>query len=106
MMLSVFPGISFMVLGFVCLLIAVVYMIFYPHSKNEIQSGSRRKWRYLILRWFHSIVWLLLGLSCFIWGEYIPVRTKLANILALLSLLIYVTFMVTLVIERRSQHRG
>jgi hypothetical protein len=102
MLLSVFLGISFMVWGFICLLIAAIYVIFYPRSKNETHPGSDRKCRHLILRWFHSTVWLLLGLSCFMWGEYIPGGTRLANILALLSLLIYVTFTVTLVIERRS----
>lgn len=102
-MLSVFLGISFMAWGFICLLIAVVYMIFYPHPGNETQSGSDRKWRYLILRWFHSLVWLLLGLSCFMWGDYIPGGTVLANILALFSLLIYLTFMVTLALERKIQ---
>ena len=92
-----------MVWGFICLSIAVLYLAFYPHSKNEILSGSSHKWRYLILRWFHSIVWLLLALSCFMWGEYIPGRTALANILALLSLLFYLTFMVALVLERKAR---
>jgi hypothetical protein len=102
-MLSVFLGISFMVWGFVCLSIAVVYMFFHPHSKTELQSASPRNQRYFILRWFHSVVWFLLGLSCFMWGDYIPGRTALANILALLSLLFYIIFMAALVIERKAR---
>lgn len=103
-MLAVFLGISFTVWGFICLLLAAIYMIFYPHPKKEARPDSYRKWRYLILRWCHSIVWLLLGLACFMWGGYIPGRTVLANIPAFLSLLIYVTFMGTLAMERQAQH--
>lgn len=102
-MLAVFLGISLVVWGFICLLIAALYMVFYPRPKRATQTGLSGRWRPFILRWFHSIVWLLLGLSCLMWGEYIPGKTVLANILALVALLIYMTFMVTLVRERRSQ---
>jgi hypothetical protein len=106
LMLAVFLGISLMAWGFICLLIAAIYMIFYPHPKKVTHTDSYRKGRYVILRWFHSIVWLLLGISCFMWGDYIPGKTVLANILALLSLLIYVIFVVTIAMERKAQRRA
>ena len=55
--------------------------------------------RYLILRWSHAVVWLLLALSCFarasetLGGAGI---VGMANILALLALVVYVAFMATL----------
>lgn len=104
-MIAAFLGIPLIVWGSLCLLVALLYMVIHPHPDKEAHQGSDRKLRRLILRWAHSFVWLLLGLACFMWGDYVPGGTTLANILALLSLLIYVTFMVTFLLGRGLKRR-
>lgn len=85
---NTFLGISFFVWGGVCLVVAAIWAIFSP-SRAVSSAGA-----YFILRWFHSLVWLLLALSCFVRG-FSP-GAGLANLLALAALGMYVVFIATL----------
>jgi hypothetical protein len=98
-----FLGMPLIIWGALCLLVAAVYTIVYPRSKIEGQR-VRPLWRFLILRWFHALVWVLLASSCFIWAEYLPGGDALAKALALLALLLYLVFIFTLALHRRTGH--
>lgn len=91
-------GIPLTTWGIVCLGVAVVYFFFWPKPKAADQP-PRSPRTHFVLRWFHSIVWLLLSTACFLWAAG---SSTLANGLALLALALYVIFVVTLLAERRA----
>ena len=104
-MVAALLGVPLLVWGCLCLLVAGIYLVYSPGLGDTGRLNSNPAWRYLVLRWFHSIVWLLLALSCFIWGEYIAGGAALANVLAIVSLVIYVIFILTFISGRRSRSR-
>ena len=53
--------------------------------------------RYLILRWAHALVWLLLGLSCFLRVPPQAESATVANGLMVVALLVYLGFVLTLI---------
>lgn len=105
MIIVAFLGVSLLIWGCLCLMVALIYLFISPRLIKRRQSPYA-KWRYLVLRWFHSLVWLLLALSCFLWGEYLNGGAVLANVLALLSLAIYLVFIVTFIVDRKAQNRA
>jgi hypothetical protein len=104
MMIAALLGVPLLIWGCLCLLVAGIYLIYCPGFRGAGRPGAGRAWRRVVLRWFHPLVWLLLGLSCFIWGGYIAGGAAVANILAVASLVIYVIFMLTFVRERRPRN--
>lgn len=84
-----FLGIPFLIWGVVCLVIAGVCAIAWPRQKVVRLEGAR----YFILRWGHSLVWVFLGVSCFI---RMPGSSGVADVVAFLALPTYVTFLLTL----------
>lgn len=92
-------GIPLSTWGIVCLGVAVLYFFFWPKPKAADQP-PRSPRTHFVLRWFHSIVWLLLGAACFLWAGG---SSTLANVLALLALALYLVFVVTLLGERRAR---
>jgi len=93
-----FLGVSYLTWGVVCLLVAGIYVVVFPSRKDL--SGNSSKWRYFVLRWFHSLVWLLLAVSFFMWGDLIPGGDLSASISALIALMVYLIFISTFVITR------
>jgi hypothetical protein len=93
-----FLGVSYIIWGIVCLLVAGVYCVFFPSRKDASSKSSGA--RYFVLRWFHSLVWLLLAVSCFMWGELLPGGTIAAKIISLIALMAYLIFILTFVITR------
>jgi hypothetical protein len=87
-----FLGIPFFVWGLGCLVVAGIFAIFWPVQQAGGQTSGLR---YLILRWAHTGVWVLLGFSCFarLLGER---GTGLANALGVLAGVVYVLFIVNL----------
>jgi len=69
----------------VCLVIAVVYVFLWP-GRNDRQ-GLRQLpwWRRIVVRWFHSLTWLLIGAACLLWSKLIAVAAAI----------VYLVFMVT-----------
>lgn len=74
-----------------CALLALVYFLVWPKRKVE---GLPRGPRYFVVRWFHGLVWVLLGVSLSLHAvrdESSFARTA-AKALAVLALLVYAAF--------------
>jgi len=89
-------GIPLVVWGALCLLLAAIWMIVWPHGKANADDGLR----FVILRWFHALVWLLLALAAFLAAFNLLGGAATARIVAFLALITYLVFMVTLTTNR------
>lgn len=85
-----FLGVPMFAWSALALLIAIVFAMIWPADRATQASGLQ----WALLRWGHSIVWVLLALSCFIrgLGQHGP-----ANMTAALAGLVYLAFIFTLV---------
>ncbi len=92
-MSATFLGIPLFGWGGLCLIVATIYTVVWPRSRAAA-SGSRL--RYLIVRWFHALVWLLLALAFFIRGSGAPGSYGAANVTALLALVVYFVFILAM----------
>ena len=81
-----------------CAIVAAIYAVLWPRPKAGM---SRATWRALLLRWGHSAVWVLLAVSFLMRASDTIGVAAQANLIAILGGLLYLTFLVTLVIERR-----
>lgn len=90
-MTSSFLGVSFTAWGIVCLAIAAIWIFVWPSHR-----AATPRWRFIVLRWFHMVVWLLLALAAFIASANLPGGADIARLVALLSLLTYLIFMIGL----------
>jgi hypothetical protein len=85
------------ILGIViCLMVASAYYSVWPGWKNPERVQHRSLWSYIILRWFHSLTWVLLALACYL----------RATLLAAVAGGAYLIFLMTLAHERRSAKQG
>ncbi len=82
-----FLGISFYIWGGLCLVVALIFNFVLPKGRMPAEAGGVR---YFILRWFHSVVWVLLGLSCLVRGAG---GNGPADVIALISLGVYLAFL-------------
>jgi hypothetical protein len=96
-MTPTFLSIPYYVWAFLCLIVALIYAVLWPRPKVGQQ---RAIWQHLVLRWFHSLVWILLAAACFMWATWLPGNDRLAQRLAVGGLLTYVVFMIVLQTER------
>jgi hypothetical protein len=87
-----FFGFSWIVWRGLCWVIALVYSFIWP--KHRIGAQKISTFRYFILRWFHAIVWILLGISCFI--RIFPMAELLPNLIAVFAFGLYVIFLVVM----------
>ena len=55
-------GVNWAVWGGVCLLVAAIYTLVWPRPGQAACPA----WRRAVLRWAHALVWLALGVSCFL----------------------------------------
>jgi hypothetical protein len=92
-----FLGIPFIFWGIGCLIVAGIFAVAWPRKKIGIANGAR----YLIVRWGHSLVWVFLGLSCFI---RILGNSGTADMMAFLALPTYIIFLLALM--QREQASG
>lgn len=81
--------------GVICLAVATVWIFVWPN-----RAAARAGLRFFILRWFHTLVWLLLALAAFMAGFNILGGVGTAQPVALLSLLVYLVFMFAVVTSR------
>lgn len=91
---SGFLSIPFPVWGIGALVIAGIFAVFVPRADtvNSLQGT-----RFVVVRWFHSLVWLLLALSFFLRAVQNETSNGLANPLAALAGLTYLVYMITMV---------
>ena len=79
-------------LAVLALAVATAYYFVWPGRKNPEQVKQRSLWSRIVLRWFHSLTWVLLAVACFLW----------AKLLAALAGVVYLIFILTLAHERSS----
>jgi hypothetical protein len=85
-----------------CALLALLYFLAWP--KRKAFGMPQRGVRYFMVRWFHGLVWVLLGVSLWLHAardESSAARTA-AKGLAVLALLVYAAFVVAAYGPRRA----
>jgi len=82
-----FLGVPVVVWGVAALVLAVVWVIVWPADKAVTLTG----FRFMVLRWGHALVWLLLGLAAFAAASASTAR--FTQPLALVALGVYAAFM-------------
>ena len=91
--------------GLASLGIAIVYAVVWPgwkEGKGESTGPDRPLASYIILRWFHSLAWILIALSLFVRASSLSAGTRSPNILALSGLAVYVVYIAAFL---RGRHR-
>jgi hypothetical protein len=94
-------GLPWYVWGLLCLAIAAVYLAVWPRPSYKSGAPARPPWRQFVLRWFHSLVWVLLALACFVQSGQIAGGGAVGGALAVLAGLLYLVFMAALVADLR-----
>lgn len=82
-------GVPFVVWGVLCCVLAVLWIIVWPSEQAATAQGLR----FVILRWFHALVWLLLAAAAFLAASTAP--GHVARSVAFASLITYLIFMAT-----------
>ncbi len=85
-------GVPLVVWGGVCLAVALLWVLVWPSDRIAVASGLR----FVILRWFHALTWLLLAGAAFLAASRDSGAGK-AKSVALLALAVYLVFMATLI---------
>ena len=88
-----FIGVPFAVWGILWLIVALIWVFVWPADKAAALSGAR----FLILRWGHALVWLLLAIAAFVTGFDVLGGARLGQPVALASLIVYLAFMFTMI---------
>lgn len=83
-------NLPFSVWAILCLFVAAVYAFFWP-SDRVVDAGALR---FLVVRWGHSLAWVLLALMCSLKAFGNPSMANWGNLAGLLALLVYVAFVV------------
>ncbi len=91
-----FGKVPLLVWVILCLAVAVFYVIIWPQNDNP---GDEMSLRYIILRWFHPLAWVLLALSLLVRSTKITQSQKIANFIAFLALPTYAAFFIALLIH-------
>jgi hypothetical protein len=94
-------GLPWYVWGLLCLVVAAVYLVIWPRPSRKGGAPARPRWRQFVLRWFHSLVWLLLALSCFVRASQLAGSAAVGSALAVLAALMYIVYMGALVADLR-----
>lgn len=87
-----FFDISWWIWGGLALIVGLVYIFFVPKAKLV---AATKGMQFVILRWFHSLVWLILAISCFMRANQFMIEW--ANPVALSGGVLYLIFLVAFV---------
>lgn len=87
-----FGGVPVMVWGLLCVLMALVWLWVWPADRVSPGEG----WRFIVLRWFHALTWLLLALGVFSAALRLA-GGALVRPLAFAALLAYLVFLAVFV---------
>jgi Flp pilus assembly protein TadB len=99
-------GVLLFTVGVICLGLAVLWYDVWPKDKTPEpfkqlpQSRPRPVAVQSILRWFHTLIWMLLAAACFF---AFTGRSTLVTACLLLAGVMYVVFIVTLIKDRQRQ---
>ena len=85
-------GIPLLFIGFICFIIAAVFIFVRPQPKPD--SGFLNSY---ILRWFHPLAWVLLGTAAI----YQKASEQLALVLLIIGIGVYAAFILRFVAHRR-----
>ena len=88
-MIKGFLNIPYLVWTALALVLAGIVDHVWPHHAVTVTTG----FRYFVVRYGHSLTWILLALSFFLHGLF-PSLNGVANILAAVGGLIYLLFLV------------
>jgi hypothetical protein len=80
----------------ISVIVASAYYFVWPGWKDPERVLHRRLWSKIILRWFHSLTWVLLAAACYL----------RATLPAVVAGAVYLIFILTLAHERRSARQG
>lgn len=72
--------------------VALVYVFIVPNSEKGLATTGLQ---FFILRWFHSIVWVLLGISCLMRLSSNETLLNWANPVGALGGIVYLVYIVT-----------
>jgi hypothetical protein len=86
-----------------CLALSLLYVRIWPRQKAV---GLGRGARFLVLRWFHALVWLLLAIAVGVHATSGNTAYWAASAIALLALAVYVVFVVVSFTTRPAQSGG
>lgn len=78
----------------IALLLALIWTLYWP--ADQLHGAGPGSFRYIVLRWFHALVWLLLAVSFLLRALDGSIFTLISNITALGGLLVYSIFLITL----------
>ena len=92
-----FMGLPLFVWALFCLGVAAVWVAFWPAER----AAGAGPLRYIILRWFHALTWLLLAAAALIAGLGAEANARAAKVVALASLAVYLVFMGTFLTSGR-----
>jgi hypothetical protein len=84
-----FLGLPLFVWGLISLALAAVWAYVWPAERALGAVGLRL----LLVRWGHSLVWLLLALMCFLRGSRVAAIAGWGNAAGLASLVAYLAFL-------------
>lgn len=86
-----FLNIPWVVWGIISLIIAVIFVIFVPNSE-QIQTTTGV--HFFILRWFHSLCWILIAINFFLRIIDNETVTGIANMSGAAGGIVYLIFLV------------
>ena len=91
-------GVPLVFWGIGCLAVAVAYYRIWPQPSPK-RSQRRTQWQHIVLRYFHSLVWILLAAGCFLAGAGFNIGLWVAA----LALPVYIYFLVMMVQDRNRE---
>jgi len=87
-------GVPFVALAAIALAVAVIFAVV------EINTAGSDGIRWLILRWFHSLCWVLLTIAAVLRGKLVPGGEAFAAPAAVGAGVVYAVYLVTMVAGR------
>jgi len=90
-------GVPYYVWGSGFLVLAVVWIFDRPLDR----AAAPKTLRFVVLRWFHVLVWILLGIASLVAGSGVLGGPPASRAVALLSLILYLAFVFTLLTSPR-----
>jgi hypothetical protein len=79
----------------VCLVIAVVYVFLWPGRNDREGFQQLPLWRRIVVRWFHTLTWVLIGIACLLWSK----------LTAIVACIVYLVFIATARLRVPSQQK-